>query len=131
MRADLFKLFFGLNLLSNAIMWILFTRALTAASSTTRVSVLNTAANFMVTAVLGMAVFREKLPGLWWVGAAFLVAGSVVIGMRGEEAEVDDRKDVVGVNDVPFTDNEQTVVNASEERRYVDQDEDQDKKNLR
>jgi hypothetical protein len=67
-------------------MWGLFTRALTLASSTVRVSIINTSANFMVTAVLGALIFHEKLPGQWWLGAAMLVAGSVIIGMR-EDAE--------------------------------------------
>jgi hypothetical protein len=51
-----------MNLLFNAIMWGLFTRALTLASSTVRVSVINTSANFMLTAVLGLFIFRETLP---------------------------------------------------------------------
>ncbi|RMZ72714.1 transcription initiation factor iia small subunit [Pyrenophora seminiperda CCB06] len=78
------SLFFGMNLLFNAIMWGLFTRALTLASSTVRVSIINTSANFIVTAVLSFFIFRESLPGLWWLGAAMLVAGSVIIGMRDE-----------------------------------------------
>lgn len=65
-------------------MWGLFTRALTLASSTVRVSVINTSANFMITAILGALIFSEALPGLWWVGAALLVAGSVIIGRREE-----------------------------------------------
>lgn len=65
-------------------MWGLFTRALTLASSTVRVSVINTSANFMITAVLGALIFSEALPGVWWLGAAFLVAGSVIIGRREE-----------------------------------------------
>jgi hypothetical protein len=65
-------------------MWGLFTRALTLASSTVRVSVINTSANFVVTAVLSALIFAEELPGLWWLGAAMLVVGSVVIGMREE-----------------------------------------------
>ncbi|KAH7088909.1 hypothetical protein FB567DRAFT_320823 [Paraphoma chrysanthemicola] len=77
-------LFFALNLVFNAIMWGLFTRALTLATSTVRVSIINTSANFMVTAVLGALIFSEKLPGVWWLGAAMLVAGSVIIGMREE-----------------------------------------------
>ncbi len=32
-------------------------------------------------------VFGEKLPGLWWVGAAGLVVGNVVIGRREEEGD--------------------------------------------
>ncbi|ORY09645.1 hypothetical protein BCR34DRAFT_366656 [Clohesyomyces aquaticus] len=77
-------MFFGLNLLFNVVMWGLFTRALTLASSTVRVSVINTSANFMITAVLGALIFSESLPGLWLLGAAFLVAGSVIISRREE-----------------------------------------------
>ncbi|KAK4494756.1 hypothetical protein PRZ48_014112 [Zasmidium cellare] len=77
-----------MNLAFNAVMWGLFTRALTLASSTVRVSVINTSANFMVTAVLGAIIFSENLPGLWWLGAAMLVAGSVIIGRREEGKDV-------------------------------------------
>lgn len=52
-----------MNLAFNAVMWGLFTRALTLATSTVRVSVINTSANFMVTAILGLLIFRESLPG--------------------------------------------------------------------
>ncbi|KAK0938689.1 hypothetical protein LTR29_009788 [Friedmanniomyces endolithicus] len=76
-----------MNLLFNAVMWGLFTRALTLASSTVRVSIINTSANFMLTAVLGAVIFRESLPGLWWMGASLLVAGSVIIGRREEGKE--------------------------------------------
>ena len=76
-----------MNLLFNAIMWGLFTRALTLASSTVRVSIINTSANFIVTAVLSFMIFSENLSGLWWLGAAMLVAGSVIIGMREETEE--------------------------------------------
>ena len=49
----------------NGIMWGLFTKALTLATSTVRVSVINTSANFVVTALLGTVVFGESLPGEW------------------------------------------------------------------
>lgn len=52
-----------MNLAFNAVMWGLFTQALTLATSTVRVSVINTSANFMLTAVLGAIIFREDLPG--------------------------------------------------------------------
>ena len=76
-----------MNLAFNAIMWTLFTAALTRASSTTRVSIINTSANFMLTAFSGWMVFGERLPGLWWLGAAGLVVGNVVIGRREEEGD--------------------------------------------
>ena len=78
-------------------MWALFTSALTRASSTTRVSIINTSANFILTALLGLAIFKEHLPLLWWVGAASLVSGSVIIGRREEnEQEGEQRKEQVG-----------------------------------
>ncbi|KXL46147.1 hypothetical protein M433DRAFT_225408 [Acidomyces richmondensis BFW] len=81
-------LFFLMNLTFNAIMWGMFTQALTLANSTVRVSVINTSANFILTAFLGALVFSENLPGLWWVGASFLVVGSVIIGRREEEKDL-------------------------------------------
>lgn len=68
-------------------MWILFTRALTLHTSTTRVSILNTSSNFLFTAILGLLIFSESLPPLWFVGAGMLVVGNVIIGMRDREGE--------------------------------------------
>jgi len=65
-------------------MWALFTKALTRGSSTTKVSIINTSANFGITAILGFAIFSEALPPLWWLGAAMLVAGNVIIGRQDE-----------------------------------------------
>lgn len=82
-------MFFGLNLIFNGIMWALFTKALARGTSTTQVSILNTSSNFMITAILGWMIFSESLPPLWFVGAALLVAGNVIIGRRedGEEKQ--------------------------------------------
>jgi hypothetical protein len=66
-------------------MWALFTRALTAGPSTTKVSITNTSANFLVTAFLGMLVFGEPVRGLWWLGAAMMAAGCILVGMRDEK----------------------------------------------
>ena len=74
--------FFLLNLGFNALMWALFTRALTLHTSTTKVSILNTSSNFLFTAVLGLLIFSERLPPLWFAGAFLLVIGNVVIGRR-------------------------------------------------
>ncbi|RPA95974.1 hypothetical protein L873DRAFT_1812060 [Choiromyces venosus 120613-1] len=104
-------IFFGLNLLFNAIMWGLFTAALAKGPTATKVSIVNTSANFMVcllasphlpssqltspspprtTALLGWAVFTETLPPTWWLGAGLLVAGNVIIGRRDEEDKTKD-----------------------------------------
>ncbi|KAI1498663.1 hypothetical protein F5X99DRAFT_392627 [Biscogniauxia marginata] len=79
-------MFFGLNLVFNGVMWTLFTKALARGSSTTQVSIMNTSTNFVVTALLGLAVFAESLPPLWWAGAALLVAGNVIIGRKDNES---------------------------------------------
>jgi hypothetical protein len=76
-------------------MWALFTKALARGTSTTQVSILNTSSNFMITAILGFLIFSESLPPLWFLGAALLVAGNVIIGRR-EEGE----SKVAGVVDV-------------------------------
>ena len=68
-------------------MWTLFTTALARGNSTTQVSIMNTSANFVITAVLGFAIFSESLPPLWWAGAALLVVGNVIIGRKVEGAE--------------------------------------------
>ena len=80
-------MFFILNLTFNGVMWGLFTKALTLATSTVRVSVINTSANFFITALLGLLIFGEELPGesylrMWYgkavddFNAAILQAGS-------------------------------------------------------
>ncbi|KAK2736735.1 hypothetical protein FQN57_000583 [Myotisia sp. PD_48] len=80
-------MFFGLNLLSNFIMWALFTRALTASPSTTKVTITNTTSNFLVTALLGMIVFQEKVTGQWIIGAVLMAGGCIVVGLREEKEQ--------------------------------------------
>jgi|SRR3569833_3207500 len=65
-------------------MWTLFTKALARGHSTTQVSIMNTSSNFVLTALLGLVIFSESLPPLWWVGASLLVAGNVIIGRKDE-----------------------------------------------
>jgi hypothetical protein len=77
-------------------MWTLFTKALARGTSTTQVSIINTSSNFMITAILGFFIFTESLPPLWWVGAALLVAGNVIIGRREEKDPADSRDEVHG-----------------------------------
>jgi uncharacterized membrane protein len=82
---------FGISFIFTGTMWALYTKALSLSPSAVHVNIVNTASNFIVTALLGALVFGEKLPMLWWVGAAFLVGGSVIIGTRsvdGDESKV-------------------------------------------
>ena len=71
-------------------MWTLFTTALARGHSTTQVSIMNTSSNFVITAILGLAIFAESLPPLWWLGAALLVAGNVIIGRQNESVKTDE-----------------------------------------
>jgi drug/metabolite transporter (DMT)-like permease len=74
-------------------MWALYTRALSAAPSAVHANVVNTSTNFIIAALMGWALFGEKLVGTWWVGAMLLVAGTVVIGRgRGEDGRGEDVK---------------------------------------
>ncbi|KAI1209576.1 uncharacterized protein F4807DRAFT_427220 [Annulohypoxylon truncatum] len=95
--------FFGLNLVFNGIMWSLFTQALAKGQSTTQVSIMNTSTNFMITALLGLLIFAEALPPLWWVGAAMLVAGNVIIGRETKE-ESSGTEAGAGAEEVEFRD---------------------------
>ncbi|KAH0542010.1 hypothetical protein FGG08_003559 [Glutinoglossum americanum] len=55
--------------------------------STTRVSIVNTSANFLFSALLGLVIFSEALPPLWWLGAALLVVGNFFVGKRDGDGE--------------------------------------------
>ncbi|KAK0643672.1 hypothetical protein B0T16DRAFT_416457 [Cercophora newfieldiana] len=90
------SIFFGLNLVFNGVMWALFTKALTRGNSTTQVSIINTSSNFVITAILGFAIFSESLPPLWWLGAAMLVAGNVITGRKDEGNKLEDHEDSSG-----------------------------------
>ena len=48
---------------------------------------MNTSSNFVITAILGLAIFSESLPPLWWLGASLLIAGNVIIGRQVESEE--------------------------------------------
>ncbi|KAK7228795.1 hypothetical protein V2G26_000965 [Clonostachys chloroleuca] len=82
-------IFFALNLTFNGVMWSLFTTALARGTSTTQVSIMNTSTNFMLTAFLGLIIFSESLPPMWWAGAALLVVGNVIIGRKDETKDAD------------------------------------------
>jgi hypothetical protein len=95
-------------------MWTLFTKALARGTSTTQVSILNTSSNFMITALLGLIIFSESLPPLWFLGAALLVAGNVIIGRRDEGEDAD--KSAAAQND------EELLVGSGSGEGYGDGD---------
>lgn len=123
-------MFFGLNLIFNGVMWTLFTQALAKGNSTTQVSIMNTSSNFVITALLGLIIFSESLPPLWWVGAALLVAGNVIIGSQDESDkpkndEPSPGQDGLGsYQDFPLSQDASTGVLDSESVALKDEDED-------
>ncbi|KAK4204919.1 hypothetical protein QBC40DRAFT_271999 [Triangularia verruculosa] len=112
--------FFGLNLVFNGIMWTLFTTALARGNSTTQVSIMNTSCNFFITAILGFAIFSEALPPLWWLGAAMLVAGNVIIGSKDEGAKEQVKDDGASSAGISLA----TQDDGLEGRKSEDEDED-------
>ncbi|KAF9572375.1 hypothetical protein EC968_009949 [Mortierella alpina] len=70
---------FALIFICNAAMWTLFTKALNRSRSSATVTVVNSAANFCLTAVLGYLLFSEPLALQWWFGASLIVVGSVLV----------------------------------------------------
>ncbi|KAG6286016.1 hypothetical protein E4U09_006935 [Claviceps aff. purpurea] len=117
-------IFFALNLTFNGIMWTLFTKALAKGTSTTQVSVLNTGTNFVITALLGLVIFSEALPPMWWAGAGLLVVGNVVVGRKdeGERKEVGEGGEQSEA--VPLMQNSNE---NQDEDEGQDQDQDQDR----
>ncbi|KAG0044206.1 hypothetical protein BGZ83_010556 [Gryganskiella cystojenkinii] len=81
---------FGLIFICNAAMWTLFTKALNRSKSSATVTVINSAANFCLTAVLGYALFSEPLAMQWWFGASLIVMGSVLVST--DEANTTSKK---------------------------------------
>ncbi|KAK4236254.1 hypothetical protein C8A03DRAFT_45724 [Achaetomium macrosporum] len=118
--------FFGFNLAFNGVMWTLFTTALARGNSTTQVSIMNTSSNFVITAILGFVIFSEVLPPLWWLGAAMLVAGNVIVGKKDEGVSVkeDDVDDETAVPVAPSRDGLSAVSTADGEQTDKIPDED-------
>ncbi|KAI6781399.1 Transmembrane protein-like protein [Emericellopsis cladophorae] len=104
------------------IMWSLFTTALAKGTSTTQVSIMNTSANFMLTAFMGAIIFSEQLPLMWWAGAAFLVIGNVIIGRKDESKEGAGEDDAGYAAAAQSEDVEPRGLSREEERETRDED---------
>ncbi|KAI9167179.1 Transmembrane protein 42 [Paramyrothecium foliicola] len=113
--------FFALNLTFNGVMWSLFTTALARGTSTTQVSIMNTSTNFILTALMGLFIFGEDLPAMWWVGATLLVVGNVIVGRKDES--VDEAAAEAGYRPIP-TNAEEGLANGDEATAKSNADED-------
>eukprot|EP00761_Pharyngomonas_kirbyi_P011615 gb/GECH01011641.1/.p1 GENE.gb/GECH01011641.1/~~gb/GECH01011641.1/.p1 ORF type:complete len:150 (+),score=25.13 gb/GECH01011641.1/:1-450(+) len=77
-----FLLFF-MNIVFTGMMWSNFVISMQHLNTTTA-SLLNTAANFVFTAMLAVLIFDEALQVSWWLGASLMVGG-VCLLVAGEQ----------------------------------------------
>ncbi|RKP13277.1 hypothetical protein BJ684DRAFT_20214 [Piptocephalis cylindrospora] len=84
--------FFALVFLTNAAMWACFTKSLSLSTSSTEVTVINKATNFIFTAVLGHLIFHEQLGARWWFGSSLVISGSVLCAAEGKGVAVDEEE---------------------------------------
>ncbi|CAG8444948.1 2856_t:CDS:2 [Dentiscutata heterogama] len=73
-------------------MWNFLTKAFNKSSSSIQVTVLNSATNFCMTAILGNVIFGEALALQWWFGAGFIVFGTVLVNMSNAVVEDYDKE---------------------------------------
>ncbi|KAL6061158.1 hypothetical protein QOT17_013075 [Balamuthia mandrillaris] len=78
---------FGLFFLSNLLMWNMFVKSLNNTSSSLVPTVINTATNFFLSAVLAWLLFDESLSWSWAFGASFILVGLVLISRSTTEEE--------------------------------------------
>ncbi|ORZ01070.1 hypothetical protein BCR43DRAFT_486321 [Syncephalastrum racemosum] len=79
---------FGLIFACNSLMWTLFTKALNAAPSSVQTTTVNGAVNLTVSALLGYLIFEEPLALGWWIGASFILSGTLLLS-RAQKQKTD------------------------------------------
>ena len=72
-------LFFSLTVISNTVMWTLYSKSLSLSTSSLQPTLLNSSSNFCFTAMCGWLVFNEHLSMMWWCGAGFIATGITLI----------------------------------------------------
>lgn len=70
---------FILNITTNSLMWYFFSKSLKYSRSSSQATVINTATNFILSALFGYFVFGEQLPMKWWMGSSLIIAGSWMV----------------------------------------------------
>ncbi|KAI8068007.1 hypothetical protein BC940DRAFT_367307 [Gongronella butleri] len=75
----------------NSLMWTLFTKALNKAPSSLQVSIVNGATNLSTSAILGHLVFQEPLSLRWWIGASFMLTGTILIS-KGQKKQQEQKE---------------------------------------
>lgn len=72
----------ALIIASNSLMWLFFTKAMNASSTTAAALAVNSAANFLLTGIAGAVLFGETLSLQWAVGTMFILAGLICINVH-------------------------------------------------
>jgi uncharacterized membrane protein len=98
-------LFIGGMIAANAAMWAFFTLSLNRTSSSARVTVINSCANFCFTAIFGHLCFGEPLALRWWFGAALMAAGGVLVAQPTDNTKA-------MASTTPANDEDVTIVQA-------------------
>ncbi|KAJ2501464.1 Transmembrane protein 42 [Coemansia sp. RSA 1972] len=87
------------TIVCNVFMWLFFTKALRFGDSTPRVMMMQTAANFAVTAACGVYVFGDALSVQWWAGASLIGAGLVALNVERPEFECEGADHAMGIDE--------------------------------
>ncbi|KJE93748.1 hypothetical protein CAOG_04497 [Capsaspora owczarzaki ATCC 30864] len=70
---------FALVILCNALMWTLFSTALSKCKTSLEATALSMVSNFCLSAILGHLFFSEPLPVQWWIGTCAILIGALII----------------------------------------------------
>jgi len=62
-----------------------FNKALQASRTTLEASIINTASNFVFTALIGYLAFNEELSVFWWSGTSLIIIGTYLVSTEGQE----------------------------------------------
>ncbi|XP_059472466.1 uncharacterized protein LOC132194893 [Neocloeon triangulifer] len=76
--------FFILMIACNASVWSFYVRALQHSNSSLPATVISTATNYIVSALLGVFLFGEKTGLLWWTGTSLVIFGLAIIAKKEE-----------------------------------------------
>jgi len=83
-----------LFIVSNVLMWLFFSKAMALSTSTVEATVVNMAANFIISGFIGRICFGEHASILFYVGLSFILLGLFIIlsNQNKDTKFVDDEK---------------------------------------
>lgn len=87
-----FIVFVGLMLISNALVWTFFVRALHSSGGSLVATVTSASTNYCLSAVFGYFVFGESMSLVWWFGTSLVIIGLILIGTDQDDGAVVNNK---------------------------------------